>query len=66
VKKTKIKIETPNRKKREKMVQVYLGPVGKRRMIVGRQDEIELRFQIIGFLLSFLLRDGVQRQSDQK
>jgi hypothetical protein len=60
VKRTKIEIETPDRKRREKIVQVYLGPIGKRRVIVRRQDEMELRFQIVGFPLSFPLRDGVQ------
>jgi hypothetical protein len=44
VKRTKIEIETLDRKRREKMVQIYLGPIGKRRVIVGRQDKIELRF----------------------
>jgi hypothetical protein len=36
VKRTKIEIETLDRKRREKMVQVYLGPIGKGRVIVGR------------------------------
>jgi hypothetical protein len=34
VKRTKIKIKTLDRKRREKMVQVYLGPIGKGRVIV--------------------------------
>jgi hypothetical protein len=44
VKRTKIEFEIPNRKRREKMVQVYLGPIGKRRVIVGRLDRMELGF----------------------
>jgi hypothetical protein len=55
----KIEIKTLDRKKKEKIVQVYFRSIGKRRVIVERQDRIELRFQIIGFPLSFLSRDGV-------
>jgi succinyl-CoA synthetase beta subunit len=44
VKRTKIEIETLDRKRREKMVQVYLRPTKKKRMIVKRQNKIKLRF----------------------
>jgi hypothetical protein len=40
----KIEIETPDKKRREKMVQVYFGPIGKGRVIVKRQNRIKLRF----------------------
>jgi hypothetical protein len=61
MKKMKIEIKILDKKRKKKMVQVYFGLIGKKKIIVERQDEIKLRFQIVEFSLSFLLRDSIQR-----